>query len=82
MNMKRDDETQTAYAIRVIQEDARRPVMEELERLREHTRALGDAYLRLRVLIPGALDTPHAPTEEQVWETTERALSKALTAGQ
>lgn len=43
---------------------------------REH--ALSDAYLRLRALIPGAYDTPHAPTPEQVWGTTEAALRRAL----
>lgn len=36
---------------------------------------LSDAYLRLRTNIPGALDTPHAPTAEQVWTTTEAALT-------
>lgn len=35
---------------------------------------LSGAYLRLRALIPGAFDTPHAPSAEQVWATTERAL--------
>lgn len=36
---------------------------------------LGQAYLRLRHIIGhGAFNTPHAPTPEQVWETTEQAL--------
>lgn len=39
---------------------------------------LGQAYLRLRHMIPGALNTPHAPTPEQVWETTEQALLDLL----
>lgn len=41
-------------------------------------RDLANAYLRLRALIPGAYDTPHAPTPEQVWETTEAALRRLL----
>lgn len=40
--------------------------------------ALGAAYLRLRELIPGAFDTPHAPTAEQVWSHTEERLKVAL----
>jgi hypothetical protein len=39
---------------------------------------LSNAYLRLRALIPGAYDTPNAPTPEQVWETTESALRRLL----
>lgn len=39
-------------------------------------RALSDAYLRLRSMIPGAFDTPTAPTQTQVWTTTENALNK------
>lgn len=50
----------------------------EIERLRADGRGLHKAYLRLRGLIPGAFDTPHAPTPEQVWETTENALRRAL----
>lgn len=47
----------------------------DLDRLTEHNRRLSDAYVRLRVMIPGALDTPFAPTSEQVWEITEKALT-------
>lgn len=54
----------------------------ELERQRDELRVaekmISDAYVRLRVMIPGALDTPHAPTPEQVYETTETALRRAL----
>ena len=39
---------------------------------------MSDAYLRLRAMIPGAYDTPHAPTPEQVWATTEAALRRLL----
>jgi hypothetical protein len=42
-----------------------------------HTQ-LHHAYLRLRDLIPGAYDTPYAPTPQQVWEHTERSLRDAL----
>jgi uncharacterized coiled-coil protein SlyX len=37
---------------------------------------LSAAYIRLRDRIPGAFDTPHAPTPEQVWSTTEAALDR------
>lgn len=39
---------------------------------------LSEAYLRLRNLIPGAFDTPHAPTAEQIWEVTEKALQRLV----
>ena len=39
---------------------------------------LSNAYLRLRQMIPGAFDTPRAPTRYQVWATTEHALKKFL----
>lgn len=54
-----------------IQEDARQDVLDA-----EHK--LSEAYVRLRRLIPGALDTPYAPTPEQVYFTTEQALEKLL----
>lgn len=48
----------------------------ELERMQHK---LSEAYLRLRDLIgKEAFDTPHAPTCEQVWETTEEALKKLV----
>jgi len=47
------------------------------QRAREH--ALSDAYLRLRRIIgKRAFDTPHAPTAEQVWTTTEIALAELV----
>jgi len=52
---------------------------DEIERLRKDGAKLSQAYLRLRSLIPGAFDTPHAPSPEQVWDVTERALKRALT---
>ena len=51
----------------------------ELDQFRTSERALSEAYVRLRAIIPGAFDTPYAPTVEQVWATTERALKTALT---
>lgn len=42
---------------------------------------LSKAYLRLRAIIPGAFDTPHAPSREQVWQVTEDALKKVLGSG-
>ena len=50
----------------------------ERDDFRETERDLSDAYLRLRALIPGAYDTPPAPTPEQVWATTEAALRRLL----
>jgi len=47
-----------------------------LEALRDAERRLSMAYVRLRALIPGAFDTPYAPTPEQVWTATEQALVK------
>lgn len=47
---------------------------------KEAEHALSEAYLRLGHLIPGALDTPHAPSREEVWRTTEEALMKLLKA--
>lgn len=54
----------------------------ELTRLQQSNAALvesehklSDAYVRLRAMIPGAFDTPHAPTGEQIWKITEAALS-------
>jgi hypothetical protein len=43
---------------------------------------LSDAYLRIRSDLSdwGAFDTPHAPTPEQVWKTTERALNRLMMA--
>lgn len=35
---------------------------------------LSRAYLKLRAMIPGAFDTPHTPSGEVVWATTEAAL--------
>lgn len=43
-------------------------------------RSLSDAYVRLRAMIPGAFDTPHAPSPEQVWQTTEEALARMQSA--
>jgi hypothetical protein len=43
---------------------------------KEAAQELSAAYLRLRAFIPGAFDTPHAPTREQVWDTTEAALHR------
>lgn len=57
-------------------------VIREVEtRAAEYLKAkhdLSNAYLRLRAMIPGAFDTPHAPTSEQVWETTENALKELV----
>jgi len=50
----------------------------ELEKWKTANQALGRAYLRLRALIPGAYDTPHAPSSDEVWQVTENALKNLL----
>lgn len=48
----------------------------EIDAQRQREQALSEAYLRLRRLIGRrAFDTPHGPTAEQVWTTTEIALA-------
>lgn len=48
----------------------------EIDSQRKDTRKLSDAYVRLRSIIGRtAFDTPHGPTAEQVWHTTETALA-------
>jgi len=49
-----------------------------IEEWQQAEKKISDAYLRLRRLIPGALNTPFAPTSEQVYEITEDALRKVL----
>lgn len=39
---------------------------------------LSAAYVRLRGMIPGAFDTPYAPTPEQIWDVTEKALARLV----
>lgn len=49
---------------------------DERDRWKEAEQSLGAAYLRLRELIgQPAFDTPTGPTREQVWVTTEAALT-------
>ena len=62
------------------QMDRRIKAEAERDAIRKAERALSDAYVRLRVMIPGALDTPHAPTSEQIWNITEKALSRYAAA--
>ena len=50
----------------------------ELQKWKTAETELSNAYLRLRAMIPGALNTPHAPTQHQVWSVTEEALKRAL----
>jgi hypothetical protein len=49
---------------------------------RKAEHGLSEAYLRLRRMIPGALDTPYAPTKEMVWRVTEEALAKLVRANE
>lgn len=48
----------------------------QLAESRDAERQLSNAYLKLRSMIPGAYDTPHAPSSEQVWDVTEKALER------
>lgn len=58
--------------IKQIQQDARNDIFNIEEEL-------SAAYVRLRKLIgQEAFNTPFAPTAEQVWETTEKALAKLV----
>lgn len=41
-------------------------------------RSISNAYVRLRDIIPGSHDTPHAPTREQVWAITEEAAKSLV----
>jgi len=41
-------------------------------------RALSDAYVRLRTIIPGALRTPHNPAPEEMWSIVESAAASLL----
>lgn len=51
----------------------------EIDAQRVREQALSAAYLRLRRLIgQKAFDTPYGPTGEQVWATTEIALSELV----
>lgn len=50
----------------------------ELDKFRKAERELSEAYVRLRFLIPGALDTHTAPTPQQIWDITEAALKRLL----
>jgi hypothetical protein len=50
----------------------------ELQKWKTAETELSNAYLRLRAMIPGAFDTPHAPTQQKVWSVTEEALKRAL----
>ncbi len=46
----------------------------ERDKWSDAERDLSNAYVRLRIIIPGALHTPHCPSAEQVWDTTEKAV--------
>lgn len=39
-------------------------------------KTLSDAYIRLRQVIPGAMDTPFGPSGEEIWRITEVAACK------
>lgn len=51
-------------------------IARQLQEDERNLRELSDAYLRLRSLIPGAFNTPHGPTSEQVWHQTEKSLRR------
>jgi hypothetical protein len=68
------DGVDQAGARALVLENAK--LREQLETWKNAERGLSASYVRLRHLIPGALETPTAPTPEQVWDTTERALER------
>lgn len=51
---------------------------QEVEKFKTAEHMLSAAYVRLRHIIPGALDTPHAPSPEQVWTITEQAAARLV----
>jgi hypothetical protein len=55
-------------------------VRQQFNTMRDAEHALSDAYVRLRKMIPGAFDTPYAPTGEQIWKHTEACLERLRTA--
>jgi len=50
----------------------------KIKELESHLKLLSESYLRLRSMIPGAYNTPTAPTAEQVYSITESALEKFI----
>lgn len=48
------------------------------EEFRNAETRLSEAYLRLRAMLPGAFDTPFAPSADIVWKTTEAALARLI----
>lgn len=63
--------------IRELRAELIREKTKRLEILKaEHE--LSEAYVRLRMIIPGALNTTNAPTPEEIWTHTENCLRVAL----
>jgi hypothetical protein len=60
-----------------LTDEGRRPRGFDKEAKVTGDKELSDAYVRLRNIIPGAHDTPFAPSPEVVWAITEKA-AKAL----
>ena len=50
----------------------------DIQAYRKINKKVSDAYVRLRIMIPGALDTPTAPSTEQVFTVTEAALKMLI----
>lgn len=46
----------------------------DAEALETTNQGMHESYLRIRALVPDSFKTPHAPTNEQVWATTEAAI--------
>jgi hypothetical protein len=51
---------------------------EKLTDFRDAERTISKAYVRLRHMIPGAMDTPNAPSVDTIFQVTEAALQKLL----
>ena len=50
----------------------------ERDELREANQGVHQSYLRLRSILPGALNTPYGPSVETVWQVTEDAAKVLL----
>ena len=51
----------------------------DIEKWKGAERHLSNAYVRLRIIL-NALDTPHAPSAEQIWEHTENCANAQAAA--
>lgn len=53
-------------------------IVEDRDRWRKSAQDMSRAYVRLRELIPGALNTPTAPSPEEIQAITENSIKNLL----